>query len=302
MSSAATRGGDRPGSSDHVAGWTESARSGRQECACARGNAEDTVVGLNSSEVGDPSREVLVVPCSHRFDVRCDRAWGQVEAAARCRLRSRQAITFVVTVQFVGSGDAFGTDGRFQACISLRWPQAHVQLDCGASSLIALKRLGLNPRSVDAVIVSHLHGDHFGGLAFLVLDQQFVRRERPLTIAGPIGLRERLLQAMDVLFTGSSSVERRFELNVLELAERMPTRVGPAEVTSLEVVHPSGAAAYGMRIRCDDKVVAYSGDTEWTDSLLELAAGADVFICEAYTFKRLPAVCADRSRPRRQGV
>jgi len=82
----------------------------------------------------------------------------------------------------------------------------------------------------------------------------------------------------------------------------MPTRVGPAEVTSLEVVHPSGAAAYGMRIRCDDKVVAYSGDTEWTDSLLELAAGADVFVCEAYTFKRLPAVCADRSRPRRQGV
>src|SRR5439155_3434517 len=123
------------------------------------------------------------------------------EAAARCQLRSRQAITFVVTVQFVGSGDAFGTDGRFHTCISLPWPQANVQLDCGVSSLIALKRLGLNPRSVDAVIVSHLHGDHFGGLAFLVLDQQFVRRERPLTIAGPIGLRERLLQAMDVFFT-----------------------------------------------------------------------------------------------------
>ena len=47
----------------------------------------------------------------------------------------------MVTLQFVGSGDAFGSDGRFQACISLSWDEHHVLLDCGASSLIALKRV-----------------------------------------------------------------------------------------------------------------------------------------------------------------
>jgi ribonuclease BN (tRNA processing enzyme) len=193
----------------------------------------------------------------------------------------------VVTVQFVGSGDAFGSGGRFQACISLRWRQSHVLLDCGASSLIALKRLGLDPRSVDAIVVTHLHGDHFGGIPFLVLDQQFSRRERRLTLAGPVGLRQRLVDAMEILFPGSASVQRRFDLEVVELLGRRPTRVGPAELTVREVVHPSGATALGLRIRCDHKIVAYSGDTEWTDSLLELAAGADLFICEAYTFERL---------------
>lgn len=188
----------------------------------------------------------------------------------------------VLTVQFVGSGDAFGSGGRFQACISLRWTHSHVLLDCGATSLVALKRLGLAPSSIDAVVISHLHGDHFGGIPFLVLDQQFARRERPLLVAGPPGLRERVLQAMEVLFPGSAQVQRRFELRLLELPERSPSRVGPVEVTAVPVVHASGAPAYGLRLTADSTVVAYSGDTEWTDTLLEVAAGADLFICEAY--------------------
>jgi ribonuclease BN (tRNA processing enzyme) len=136
----------------------------------------------------------------------------------------------MIIVQFVGSGDAFGSGGRFQACISLRGERTHVLLDCGASSLIGLARLGLAPASIDAVVVSHLHGDHFGGIPFLVLDQQFARRERPLVLAGPPGLRNRVMQAMEVLFPGSSQVERRFELQTIELGERIPTAVGALEV------------------------------------------------------------------------
>jgi ribonuclease BN (tRNA processing enzyme) len=192
----------------------------------------------------------------------------------------------VITVQFVGSGDAFGSGGRFQACISLRWGQAHVLLDCGASSLVALKRLGLEPSSIDAVLISHLHGDHFGGIPFLVLDQQFGRRERPLLVAGPPGLATRVVQAMDVLFPGSAQVQRRFDLRLIELSARLAVQVGPVEATAVPVVHASGAPAYGLRVAADDRLVAYSGDTEWTEALIELAAGADLFICEAYVFDK----------------
>jgi ribonuclease BN (tRNA processing enzyme) len=159
-------------------------------------------------------------------------------------------------------------------------------VDCGASSLIGLKRLDIEPHSIDAVLVSHLHGDHFAGIPFLVLDQQFARRERPLRVVGPPGLRDRLVQAMEVLFPGSSAVARRFELEMDELTAVAPLSVGAAEVRPVEVVHPSGAPAYGLRIQCGDRLVAYSGDTEWTDNLLALSAGADLFICEAYTFER----------------
>ena len=192
----------------------------------------------------------------------------------------------MVTVQFLGSGDAFGSGGRFQACISVRAEGSHLLLDCGATSLVAMKRLGVDPSSVDAVIVTHLHGDHFGGIPFLVLDAQFARRERPLVVAGPPGLRERVPRAMEVLFPGSSAVERKFELRLVELPARMATAVGAFVVTGYEVPHASGAPAYALRLACGDKVVAYSGDAEWSEALVEAARGADLFICEAYFFEK----------------
>jgi ribonuclease BN (tRNA processing enzyme) len=192
----------------------------------------------------------------------------------------------MITVQFLGSGDAFGSGGRLQACMSLQTASTHALLDCGTSSLIGLARFGLAPASIDAVLVSHLHGDHFGGIPFLVLQQQFARRERPLLLVGPPGLRIRVMQAMEVFFPGSSQVERRFELQITELSERVSTAVGPLEVVAYPVAHVSGAPSYGLRVVCDGKIIAYSGDTEWTDTLIELADGADLFICEAYVFER----------------
>ncbi|MDQ6674970.1 MAG: MBL fold metallo-hydrolase, partial [Chloroflexota bacterium] len=123
-------------------------------------------------------------------------------------------------VTFLGSGDAFGSGGRLQACIALRWDGQHVLLDCGASSLIALRRSGIEPTSVDTILISHLHGDHFGGLPFFILDQQFSRRERPLLVAGPPGLKARTQQAMEVFFPGSSETRQCFELQWVELGER----------------------------------------------------------------------------------
>lgn len=191
-----------------------------------------------------------------------------------------------VTLTFVGSGDAFGTDGRFQTCLALRGGPATILLDCGASSLIALKRLGMAPNEVAAVVLSHLHGDHFGGLPFLVLDGQFTQRTSPLVVAGPPGVRERVERAMEVLFPGSSRVARRFAVEYVELAERAPATVAGAGVTAFAVEHASGAPAYALRVEYGGRTVAYSGDTEWTDSLVAAARGADCFVCEAYTFDR----------------
>ncbi|MEX0800051.1 MAG: MBL fold metallo-hydrolase [Dehalococcoidia bacterium] len=192
-----------------------------------------------------------------------------------------------VSVRFLGSGDAFGSGGRFQACIFVRAPSTRFLIDCGASSLIAMRRFNVDPSDVDLILVSHLHGDHFGGLPFFVLDAQLVsRRAKPLTVAGPPGIADRVRQAMEVLFPGSSQVERRFSLNFVELEDGVETTVDSVSVTPQAVVHASGAPAYAYRVVCDGKVLAYSGDTEWTDALVRVADGADMFACEAYFFDK----------------
>jgi ribonuclease BN (tRNA processing enzyme) len=182
-----------------------------------------------------------------------------------------------VRVTTVGSGDAFGSGGRFQTCIALGDPP-HTLVDCGATSLTALRQQGIDPNGVGTVVLTHLHGDHFGGLPFLVLDGQFRRRERDLTVLGPPGTAERLAAAMEALFPGSSTVRRRFEVRVREHAERRPARVGELAVTPFEVRHAAGAPSFGVRLAVDGRTLAYSGDTEWTDALLDLAEGADLLL------------------------
>ena len=190
-----------------------------------------------------------------------------------------------VSVRFLGSGDAFGSGARFQTCIYVSCGSAGFAIDCGTSSLIAMRRYGVDPSHIDTVLLTHLHGDHFGGLPFLILHAQLIsRRTRPLLIAGPPGLKNRVLQAMEILFPGSSRMRQSFALEFLDLRVRTPTTIGDLVVTAYGVVHPSGAAAYALRIVTGGKVIAYSGDTEWTDALIEAAQDADVFICEAYSF------------------
>src|ERR1700733_12499695 len=155
----------------------------------------------------------------------------------------------VMRVRFVGSGDAFGSGGRGQTCIHVAAEGQVLLVDCGATSLAALKAQGLAPNAVGAVAVTHLHGDHFGGLPFLILDGQFSRRTTPLRVAGPPGIRARLTEAMETLFPGSSQVRRRFEVEITELrTDGTVARLGAATVRGWEVVHACGAPPLALRV------------------------------------------------------
>ncbi len=189
-----------------------------------------------------------------------------------------------VSVRFLGSGDAFGSGGRFQTCIYVRSDGSEagdLLIDCGASSLIAMKRFGVETSTIDIILVSHLHGDHFGGLPFFIMEAQYVSsRRKPLVVAGPPGLEARIQKTMEILFPGSSETPREFALKVVELEDGITAEIGPLAVTPYSVVHPSGAPAYALRVSYEGKTLAYSGDTEWTDALIQAASGADFFICE----------------------
>ena len=160
-------------------------------------------------------------------------------------------------------------------------------VDCGATTLVVLKAQGLDPNAVGAVAVTHLHGDHFGGLPFLILDGQFSHRTSPLLVAGPPGIRARLAEAMETLFPGSSQARRRFPVEVTELqTDGTPAGLGAATVRGWEVEHACGAPPLALRVELGGRSFAYSGDTQWTTALAEAAGGADLFAAEAYTFDR----------------
>ena len=174
----------------------------------------------------------------------------------------------------VGCGDAFGSGGRFNTCFFLETAKGTLLVDFGASSLVALKARGLDPDRIDGIVLSHLHGDHFGALPFLLLDAQFLaRRERPLLIAGPPGTRARLDQLLEVFFPRSTTNKWRFSWNVMEIEVGRPTDVLGHSVTTTEVLHYSGAPSTAIVLSDGEKRFAYSGDTEWVEALERIDRG-----------------------------
>jgi len=192
-----------------------------------------------------------------------------------------------IKITFLGTGDAFGHGGRLQPCILVETPICRFLMDCGATATLAMHRYGIAPNDIEMILISHLHGDHFGGLPFFILDAQLHgKRRSPLIIAGPEGMKERLKAAMEVLFPGSSRIEQKFPMEVRELQPQTPWCHGEVRVHSLEVIHPSGSPALAFRIETGDKVIAYTGDTEWFDGLIPILKNADLLIAESYFYEK----------------
>jgi ribonuclease BN (tRNA processing enzyme) len=189
-----------------------------------------------------------------------------------------------VSFEFLGTGDAFASGGRFSTCHLVRSPDICALIDCGAAAPVALQRRGVSQPDITHVVLSHLHGDHFAGVPFLLLDAAFNRpRDHPLLIAGPPGTRARVIDTLDLLFPGmGQTVPPLVPHGFVELAERERRDLDGIAVTPLPVLHESGAPSYALRIEVAGRLLAYSGDTEWTPALGEAAAGADLFVCECF--------------------
>lgn len=192
-----------------------------------------------------------------------------------------------VTVRFVGSGDSFGSGGRFQTCILVDSPATRFAIDFGASSLIALAQQGIHPNSIDAILLTHLHGDHCGGVPFLLMDAMLAaKRDRPLTVAGPIGTEAHLAVLGETLFPGSRIMAPKFPVTYREMEIGVPSRVLDLVVTPQPARHVAETNPTALRVEVGGRVVAYTGDTEWTDDVAKIADGADLLIAECYFYAK----------------
>ena len=186
----------------------------------------------------------------------------------------------------LGSGDAFGTGGRLQKSLHLSASDQNILVDCGATTLIAMAQAELDPNAISAVVLTHLHGDHFSGLVWFLLHAKHVaKRSEPLTIFGPAGTRERLATAAEALFPGASYPPSHFDLDFVEIAEATTLDVAGFTISAFRVRHACGAPPYALRIERGGNVIAFSGDTEWTDNLFKASFDADVFVCECFGYE-----------------
>lgn len=191
------------------------------------------------------------------------------------------------TIRFVGSGDSFGSGGRFQTCILGDIGGRRFLLDCGASSLVALRAQGIDPNSIESILITHMHGDHCAGVPFLLVDAMLgSKRLSPLVVAGPEGIAKRMALLREILFPGSHVMTPKFPYECVSLEMGVANDVGGLCVTPFPALHTPETSPTMLRVECGGKVVMYTGDTEWTEDIVAAADGADLLISECCFYEK----------------
>jgi ribonuclease BN (tRNA processing enzyme) len=203
-------------------------------------------------------------------------------------MRKLSSTASMVQLTCLGTGDAFASGGRFQSGYLLATPDYRILMEAGPTILCSMKRLGLAPAQLDLILISHLHGDHFGGLPFLILEYLWESSPRkPIIIAGPRHLEERVWRLFNTLFpSGSGDIEGlRRKLKFVVIEPGCKRRIGKVQIAAIRTPHMKREASLALRITLNSKVIVFSGDSGWTDDLFPFVAGADLFLCECTYFE-----------------
>jgi ribonuclease BN (tRNA processing enzyme) len=188
----------------------------------------------------------------------------------------------------LGTGDAFASHGRFQSGYIIDSSACRILMEVGPTTLCAMKRMDFKPADIDMILISHLHGDHFGGLPFLLLEYLYESpRQRPLTIVGPRRLEDRTWQLFRTMFPGTKPDLARLvsKLRFVVLEPGSDEKIGSVRIRAMRTPHMKRDISLALRVTADGQTVAFSGDSGWTEELLPFVAGSDLFLCECTYFE-----------------
>ena len=194
-------------------------------------------------------------------------------------LHARQYMTVLLRV--LGSSPAWPNPGQAHAGYLLRSPETQagsLLIDCGPGVLSRLRTDDLLP--VGAIVVSHLHLDHWGDL--VPWCWYAARLPQPDAKTTELWLPEAAKERLEVfaeMFGRAGMFEATF--SVREYGERQPFSTAGFDIEAREVPHFS-EPTFGLRVTDPaGTVIAYSADSAPGRTLAELAEGADLFVCEA---------------------
>ncbi|HEX5740532.1 MAG TPA: MBL fold metallo-hydrolase [Pilimelia sp.] len=147
-------------------------------------------------------------------------------------------------------------------------------VDFGSGALSALQRY-VGMHRVDAVLLTHLHGDHMLDACAYVVVRRYAPEGPypPLPLYAPAGAEQRIIAAYGPDEGGVDDVYTFHDLKPGSVT------IGPFTVTAARMEHP--VETYGVRVEHSGRVLAYSSDTAPCEAVVRLAAGADLFLCEA---------------------
>lgn len=181
----------------------------------------------------------------------------------------------------LGCGDAFGSGGRNQSGYLVEASDRLFLLDCGPTTLLAMKKAGFDPRRLDVILLSHLHGDHFGGIPFFFIEYLYQKpRDNLLHIAGPPGTEEKVCELFRLMYGHATTAREIPPTSFHILHPEQSTIIEGIEVFGFRVPHQLQDVSLALKVSYGGKQMLFSGDSAWTELFIEHARAVDLFLCE----------------------
>ncbi len=154
----------------------------------------------------------------------------------------------MLDVCLLGTGGMLPLPERYLTAMLLRYNGRKLLVDCGEGTQVTMKLLGWGYKSVDAICLTHYHGDHVTGLPGLLLTIGNAGRTEPLTIIGPPGLK-RIVEGLTIVCRDIA-----FPLNLIELPlEAGQVTCGDFVINVLPVPHKVPCFAYSIENKRNPK-------------------------------------------------
>ncbi|MFX0092157.1 MAG: MBL fold metallo-hydrolase [Candidatus Hodarchaeota archaeon] len=189
-----------------------------------------------------------------------------------------------VVLTFLGTGNAFSDQGRYNSSVYVEWILNHsILIDCSPPAVCHIKKMGISLNELKYVFISHLHGDHCLGLPLLFLEYRFRNRkdDNPLIIIGPTETQETVETIFNLVFPNIELPN----LDYIIAKDQKEASCGKISFKAFAMSHIGVKEAYGYRIIVGDKIIGFSGDTGSCENLFNVAEGTDVFVLECENFE-----------------
>ncbi|MFH1835986.1 MAG: ribonuclease Z [Methanobacteriota archaeon] len=141
---------------------------------------------------------------------------------------------------FLGTSGCIPTDKRGLSAVALEYLGELFLFDCGEGTQRQMRHADLNFMKLDHVFLTHLHADHFLGLGGMIQSMDFLERDRPLNVYGPLGVAE----TMDSLINLGTFHLDSFKLAVHEVDLGLVYEGDRLIVSCVKTVHTKGSLAY----------------------------------------------------------
>lgn len=191
-----------------------------------------------------------------------------------------------VKVRVLGSGNAFNQNNRLNSSYLVESKEQKILIDCGFTTPLALQQNDIPCNEIDAVLITHYHGDHFAGLSAMLLALSYTSlQKKQLLIVGAEDVEDRVRELVKVLYPGSEKVFNTLDIKFQTITKSF--KIGGISVEAIPMIHSVEALPYGFILDFNFKKIGFSGDTCWHAGVVDLITRVDAVFLECNLVKKV---------------